>query len=248
VANFIQVNVMKKKEFVTQDLLSKIYQQTAPGPRRLPPERQLAEEYGVSRSTIREALEKLVSIGVVRIVQGSGTWINEQARANPLVYNSITEKRFDQIRYRMISLHKKRPDRAAQQIFGIDEESFIWHFCRLRYVDDAPVQLEISSMPVADFPDLNQQAIERSIQQYVLSKGLTISHMLTTYRAVSVTREQSALLGCKKGSPAMHINNRGILDGGQVFEVSDIIDINYNCTYVIPYNRDNLTWRQNQGV
>jgi len=239
---------MKKKEFVTQDLLSKIYQQTTPGPRRLPSERQLAEEYAVSRSTIREALEKLVSIGVVRIVQGSGTWINEQARANPLVYNSITEKRFDQIRYRMISLHKKRPDRAAQQIFGIDEESFIWHFCRLRYVDDAPVQLEISSMPVADFPDLNQQAIERSIQQYVLSKGLTISHMLTTYRAVSVSREQAALLGCKKGSPAMHINNRGILDGGQVFEVSDIIDINYNCTYVIPYNRDNLTWRQNQGV
>ncbi|ALB64909.1 Transcriptional regulator, GntR family [Cronobacter condimenti 1330] len=239
---------MKKKEFVTQDLLSKIYQDTTPGPRKLPPERQLAGEYGVSRFTIRQALEKLVSIGVVRIVQGSGAWINEQARNNPLVYNSITEKRFDQIRYRMISLHKTRPDRAAQQIFGIGEESFIWHFCRLRFVDDAPVQLEISRMPVTDFPDLNQQAIERSIQQYVLSKGLTISHMLTTYRAVSVGREQAALLGCKKGSPAMHIHNRGILEGGRVFEVSDIIDINYTCTYVIPHNRDNLALRQSQGV
>lgn len=190
----------------------------------------------------------MVSIGVVRIVQGSGIWINEHARNNPLIYNSITEKRFDQMRYRMISLHKKRPDRVAQQIFGIDEESFIWHFCRLRYVDDQPVQLEVSSMPVADFPDLNQQAIERSIQQYVLSKGLIISHMLTTYRAVSVSREQAVILGCKKGSPAMHINNRGILEGGRVFEVSDIIDINYTCTWVSPYNRDNLAWRQNQGV
>jgi hypothetical protein len=56
------------------------------------------------------------------------------------------------------------------------------------------------------------------------------------------------MLGCKKGSPAMHINNRGILEGGRVFEVSDIIDINYTCTYVTPYNRDNLAWRQNQGV
>ena len=181
---------MKKSEFVTQDLLSKIYQESTSGPRKLPPERQLAEEYGVSRFTIRQALEKLVSIGVVRIVQGSGIWINEHARNNPLIYNSITEKRFDQMRYRMLSLHKRRPDRAAQQIFGIAEESFIWHFCRLRYVDDQPVQLEVSSMPVADFPDLNQQAIERSIQQYVVSKGLTISHMLTTYRAVSVSREQ----------------------------------------------------------
>ncbi|CAM7527311.1 GntR family transcriptional regulator [Phytobacter diazotrophicus] len=47
---------MKKKEFVTQDLLSKIYQNNDAGPRKLPPERQLAEEYGVSRFTIRQAV------------------------------------------------------------------------------------------------------------------------------------------------------------------------------------------------
>ncbi|UXY09913.1 GntR family transcriptional regulator [Kosakonia sp. ML.JS2a] len=238
---------MKKKDFVTQDLLSKIYQISEPGPRKLPPERQLAQEYGVSRFTIRQAVEKLASIGVVRIVQGSGIWINEQARNNPMVYNSITEKRFDQIRFRMISLHKKRPNRDEQQIFGLTDESFIWQFCRLRFVDDVAVQIEVSSMPVRDFTDLNQQVIERSLQQYVLSKGYRISHLLTTYRAVSVSREQAALLGCKKGSPAMHINNRGILEGGQVYEISDIIDINYTCTYVIPHNRENLTFRQGGG-
>lgn len=235
---------MKKKEFVTQDLLSKIYQQHSEEPRKLPPERQLAEEYGVSRFTIRQALEKLASIGVVRIVQGSGIWINEQTRNNPLVYNSITEKRFDQMRYRMISLHKKRPEREDRQIFGLTDDDFIWQFCRLRFVDDVATQIEISRMPAAMFSDLNQVVIERSLQQYVLSKGLQISHLLTSYRAVSVSREQSILLGCKKGSPAMHINNRGILDGGRVYEISDIIDINYSCTYVIPHNRDNLTFRQ----
>jgi len=224
---------MKKKEFVTQDLLSKIYQNSAPGPRKLPPERQLAQEYGVSRFTIRQALEKLASIGVVRIVQGSGIWINEQARNNPLVYNSITEKRFDQIRFRMV--------------FGLSDESFIWQFCRLRFVDEQAVQIEISRMPVEGFADLNQQVIGRSLQQYVLSKGYQISHLLTTYRAVNVSREQAALLGCKKGSPAMHISNRGILEGGQVYEISDIIDINYSCTYVIPHNRENLTFRQGGG-
>ena len=235
---------MKKKEFVTQDLLSKIYQQHSEGPRKLPPERQLAEEYGVSRFTIRQALEKLASIGVVRIVQGSGIWINEQTRNNPLVYNSITEKRFDQMRYRMISLHKKRPEREDRQIFGLTDDDFIWQFCRLRFVDDVATQIEISRMPAEMFSDLNQVVIERSLQQYVLSKGLQISHLLTSYQAVSVSREQSMLLGCKKGSPAMHINNRGILDGGRVYEISDIIDINYSCTYVIPHNRDNLTFRQ----
>ena len=235
---------MKKKEFVTQDLLSKIYQQSADGPRKLPPERQLAADYGVSRFTIRQALEKLVSIGVVRVVQGSGIWINEHARGNPLVYNSITEKRFDQIRYRMVSLHKKLPGSEEQQAFGLADGEYVWQFCRLRFVDEAAVQIEVSTLPVHAFADLSQQVIEQSLQQYVLNKGYRISHLLTSYQAVSVSREQAVLLGCKKGIPAMRISNRGILDGGKVYELSEIIDINYRCTYVIPFNRDNLAFRQ----
>ncbi|WP_435929328.1 GntR family transcriptional regulator [Dryocola sp. BD613] len=240
---------MKKKEFVTQDLLSKIYQHSGSALRKLPPERQLAEEYGVSRFTIRQALEKLVSIGVVEIVQGSGIWINQQARNNPLVYNSITEKRFDQIAFRMVNLHKKLPDREEQQVFGLGEDDFIWQFCRLRYVDSQKVQIETSRMPTKDFPDLNQAVIEKSIQQYVLGKGYRISHLLTSYQAVSLSKEQAALLECKKGSPAMRIINRGILEGGRVFEISEIVDINYSCTYVIPFNHDNLAFRKGpQGV
>jgi DNA-binding GntR family transcriptional regulator len=47
---------MKKSEFVTQDLLSKVYQRSGKTLNKLPPERQLAEIYGVSRFTIRQAL------------------------------------------------------------------------------------------------------------------------------------------------------------------------------------------------
>ena len=235
---------MKKKEFVTQDLLSKIYQQGAGSPCKLPPERQLAEEYGVSRFTIRQALEKLVSIGVINIVQGSGIYISEQARSNPLIYNSITEKHFDQIAFRLISLHKKLPDKEEQQVFGLAAQEYIWQFCRLRYVDNQRVQIETSKMPVNDFPDLSQQIIESSIQQYVLSRGLRISHLMTSYQAIAITKQQAELLAAKKGQPAMQINSRGILEGGRVYEISEVIDINYTCTYVIPFNQDNLSFRQ----
>lgn len=235
---------MKKKDVVMQDLLSKIYQQHDPAERKLPPERQLAEEYGVSRFTVRQALEKLINIGVIDVVQGSGIYISERARSNPLVYNSITEKRFDQIAFKMISLHKKRPDHVEQQAFNLDEEAWVWHFCRVRYVDAVRVQIETSRLPVRDFPELNQQIIESSLQKYVLSCGFTVSHVLSTYQAVAVSKEQAQLLACKKGIPAMHIQSRGILEGGRVYEISDVIDINYSCTYVIPFNHDSLAFRQ----
>ena len=47
----------------------------------------------------------------------------------------------------------------------------------------------------------------------------------------------------------MRIINRGILEGGRVFEISEIVDINYSCTYVIPFNHDNVAFRKgDQGV
>jgi GntR family transcriptional repressor for pyruvate dehydrogenase complex len=48
--------------------------EVAPGD-RLPPERQLAVELGVSRSTLREGLRRLVDLGIVEARQGSGTYV-----------------------------------------------------------------------------------------------------------------------------------------------------------------------------
>jgi GntR family transcriptional repressor for pyruvate dehydrogenase complex len=42
---------------------------------RLPPERSLASELGVSRSHLREGLRRLIDLGVVRSQQGSGNYL-----------------------------------------------------------------------------------------------------------------------------------------------------------------------------
>ena len=42
---------------------------------RLPSEKDLAEQFGVSRVPIREALQRLRAIGVVRSLQGSGSFV-----------------------------------------------------------------------------------------------------------------------------------------------------------------------------
>ena len=45
---------------------------------RLPPERKWAEELGVSRGAVREAIRALEMIGLVTIRQGGGTFINDR--------------------------------------------------------------------------------------------------------------------------------------------------------------------------
>jgi GntR family transcriptional regulator, transcriptional repressor for pyruvate dehydrogenase complex len=62
---------------VVKELLARIAQGGYPRGQRLPPERQMAEELGVSRATLRQALELLKGLGVIAAFQGSGNFVTE---------------------------------------------------------------------------------------------------------------------------------------------------------------------------
>lgn len=53
-------------------------------------------------------------------------------------------------------------------------------------------------------------------------------------------------MGCKKGIPAMKIQNRCLLKGGVVYEYSEVIAIDYSCTYITPFNKENHSQRRRQ--
>lgn len=83
---------MKKRDFIAEDIFSKIYQNKYKAGEKLPTERELSDLYTVSRYTIREALKKLVNIGCIKVIQGSGIFVSETRYKSPLIYNSLTEK------------------------------------------------------------------------------------------------------------------------------------------------------------
>lgn len=90
---------------------------------------------------------------------------------------------------------------------------------------------------------MNTEIIENSIQKYALAHDLEIDSYLTTYQAINVSKDDADLLGCKKNAAAMNITNRGFLTSGELFIVSDIIDINYQCTYHTPFNSESMNFR-----
>ncbi|MEL4012711.1 FCD domain-containing protein [Dryocola clanedunensis] len=67
----------EKKQYqeIGEDLRSQIIQGMYPVGSRLPPERNIAEKYGVSRTIVREALLMLELQGTVDIRQGSGVYV-----------------------------------------------------------------------------------------------------------------------------------------------------------------------------
>src|SRR4051794_33896335 len=60
---------------VARDLAAQVRRATLPAGTRLPPEPALAKAYGVNRLTVREALTSLTRQGLVRRVQGVGSFV-----------------------------------------------------------------------------------------------------------------------------------------------------------------------------
>ena len=61
---------------------------------KLPNEYELADRFGVSRGTIREAVKLLVSRGVLRVKHGSGTYVASlmPLKADPLGLDAIEDR------------------------------------------------------------------------------------------------------------------------------------------------------------
>ncbi len=215
--------LMKKYEELVQDIISKICQNVIDV--KLPSERELAEKYDISRFSVRKALSKLEAIGIVKSKVGSGYFVNTSIIGSPLIYNSVTENKFGEISYKKIKLNKRLPTTHEMQMFSIEENEYVWVIKRLRLIQGKVTQVEETKLPVNMFPKVNNEIIESSLQKYVLSLGLEIDSYLTSYRAINVSKEDAELLNCKRNSSAMNITNRGFLKNGEVFIVSDIIDI-----------------------
>ena len=69
---------------------------------------------------------------------------------------------------------------------------------------------------------------------------------MTNYRAAQLTREEAELLNCKKSTPALLIKSRGFLRDGAVFVSSEIVAVDYECTYVVPFNKEVFRKRRKQ--
>ena len=70
---------IKLYEDVANHMRERISSRQWQGGDRLPPEAELAKEFDVSRSTVREAIRSLQIAGLLRSRAGSGTFVTEQA-------------------------------------------------------------------------------------------------------------------------------------------------------------------------
>ena len=183
----------------------------------LPPERDLAEAYKVSRVTVRKALDGLVHARLLTRRQGAGTFVAARVEKNFATISSFTEDMLSRGR----QPHSEWLSRSEGTVMpeealalGLGPGTPVYRLSRIRYANGESMALEHATVPKDSLESL--EAVGESL--YDALGDARPTRVLQRLRAVLFTPEQSELLGIEPGSAGLEIERRGFTAEGRTVE------------------------------
>lgn len=192
----------------------------------LPTEKQLIDEYQVSRITVRKAVDELVKLKLVEKRRGSGTYVLEKQlshQMNTLAGTSeIQHGNNKTVKYKVTQFFMDTENVSVHKLLGLNEDEPLYYIRRVKYIDDQPRIVEDSYMPVALFPDLNISTLEKSKFDYVEhEKKMTIEGSRQEFTAVESNEDIMKLLGLEKSHPIINLRSISNLTDGRKFDYTE---------------------------
>lgn len=206
-----------------QDALRRAIETAVLGPQdALPPERDLASDFAVSRITVRKALDGLVAEGLLLRKQGAGTFVSGRVEKQFAKLTSFSEDmaargRKPRSEWLLRASGTVTPEESLT--LGLSPGAPVYRFNRIRFADDLPMAIEYSTVP--GFGLANANAVEDSLYTALQAEGNRPTRALQRLRAVLIEGQHAELLGLDAGAPGLYIERRGFLDDGRVIEATE---------------------------
>jgi GntR family transcriptional regulator len=201
-------------EQIVQQMLGAIQRgELAPGT-VLPPEPELAEQLGVSRQTVNQALTSLARRGLLNRRRGVGTFIAEPYIEQPLdgLYSFIrTLTAQGRLPSSKILGYRLTIDEQASSILTGSHDGLVYEISRMRLVDGEPFVLETIYLPVECGEQLPIERMRTEALHELMREicGVEVTHADETLRPVRLESVDAALLGLTAGDPAFLVERAG---------------------------------------
>lgn len=195
--------------------------QLSPGD-SLPPERELAAQTGLSRVTVRKAVQMLVASGQLLQRQGSGTFVAAKVERLEQALSLLTSFTEDMARrgksvesvWLDRALHRPAPEEIMALGLGADE--LVARLERVRQSDGVPLAIERASLSPAILPD--PASVDKSLYAALETRGLRPVRAVQRISAANLGQRDAALLGIAPGSAGLKIERISYLASGRVVE------------------------------
>jgi GntR family transcriptional regulator len=193
----------------------------------LPSEREIASLTGLSRVTVRNAIQALVEAGIVVQRQGSGTFVTEKAQRVEQSLSHLTSFSEDMTRRGMksTSVWLERsiclPSPEETIALALSATDSVSRISRLRMADDRPMAIERAALPVDILP--NPIAVTTSLYDVLEHDGNRPVRAIQKISAINLGQDDADLLGVAEGAAGLRIERVSYLPSGRVAEFTKSI-------------------------
>jgi GntR family transcriptional regulator len=188
----------------------------------VPTERELAERFGTSRTTVRQAIAELVVDGRLERTQGRGTFVAEpklmQVRQLTSFSQDLQEEGW-QPGSVLLGITERPADEQVARHLGIDPGASFHRVERLRTAGDEPIAHEIAHLP-GPLPDLGNELQWRGSLYRTLREvfGIEIAAVEDVVETALADPVEASLLGVDTGLPMLLVHRTGWAENGQIVE------------------------------
>jgi GntR family transcriptional regulator, N-acetylglucosamine utilization regulator len=193
---------------------------------QLPAESLLAKQFGISKATVRQALDELEREGFLCRVQGRGTFV-----ATPRL--DLGPSHVDSFTVQMLGRGLRPSSRVLEKIvipaegevaerLAIPEGKRLLRLVRLRMADDEPMGLQTAHVPLEVAPGLERRDFQKQDSLYTVLReeyGLVPARAHETHSAVTLDSDQARILGSVASAPALESERVTLLASGRPMEL-----------------------------
>lgn len=206
------------KKLIVDEIKSRKYEVDS----LIPTEKELSDQFDISRTTVRQAITELVQEGWLYRVKSKGTFIARQKLPQDFLQRLETfSEQMERLGVvpttKVISFKVVPASSEVANHLEIEEGSRVIYLSRHRFGDNEPVVTVDTYLPYEKCEFLMQHNFEKEslYDCMALQKDTTIFGARRTIEAVEANSDDAKSLGIKKGSPVQLIHTVG-------FSASDV--------------------------
>ncbi len=190
----------------------------------IPSERELCEQYGVSRMTARQSITELVNEGYLYREQGKGTFVAQPKITQQLIeltgFTEDMQARAQRPTTKVIERQMWPADEATATRLRVKPGQLLFRVQRVRLADGAPLALETSITSFMGCEKLMQEDLEQQSLYHLLENKYGVSPLEAEQELeAGLAREQEAqVLQIPVGGPVLLIRRSTFTERGQPLE------------------------------
>lgn len=188
----------------------------------LPPEREIAALTGLSRVTVRKAMQELVDKGAIVQRQGAGSFVVDSKPRVEQSLSRLTSFTEDMARRGLTTsaqwLHRGlfMPSPEEGVALALSMGDSVARIARMRLADGRPMAIERASLPTDILP--NPLAVETSLYEVMEANGNRPVRALQKISAINLSEADASLLGVAVGAAGLRIERTSYLTSGRAVE------------------------------